>query len=107
MKFRAMFLDGEANVRLAFCRILDRCGTAGEVQAYSSAYPISDSRTNELVRNLAMLVDFEQKFITNNPHAVDNLYMKLLDRTPCPGKTKVIFVAFLYESNWVAYWAWE
>lgn len=65
--------------------MLDRCPSPAETQLYAGAHRIPGGRINELVRELAMLPEFEQKFITNKPYAIDNLYQKILGRSPDSG----------------------
>lgn len=81
-------IDSEANVRRAFCNVLERCPSSVELQTYSAAYPLPGGHMNELVRQLAMFPEFEGKYIMNNPLAVDMIFLRIMGRPPNPGKSQ-------------------
>lgn len=74
--------------------MLDRCPSPYETEVYAGIHRLPNARINELIRELAMLPEFELKFIANNSHAVDNLYLKILGRASNPGWLNSLFSYF-------------
>lgn len=69
-------------MRLAYCNLLNRCPDPTGFQHFTQKIRLLGGQVHEIIRDLAMSPEFEQKHIRRNINAIENIYLKILGRVP-------------------------